>query len=414
MYLPYLLIALLLALLLWMTWRHTRLRRSVETYTRTLRRAAESDKPALELPTDIQNIEELSNAVLALAAACQLRQTSLETERARLAAILDQLTDGVLIADASGLIQMTNPAAEKIFGEGTALTGRSVAAALRHHQLVETWRRCQQSGETQSDLVELPATRKFLHLIALPDRNTGGVLLMAQDLTRIRRLETVRRDFISNVSHELRTPLASLKALAETLQDGALDDPPAARRFLGRMQTEVDALTQMAAELLELSRIESGQVPLELRAISPEKLLHSAAERMKAQAERAGLTVLVECPPNLPEAQADAPRLEQVLVNLIHNGIKFTPVGGQVHISARQDGKFIQCSVRDTGAGIDPEDLPRIFERFYKADRARTKSGGTGLGLSIARHLVEAHGGKIWAESEPGRGSTFHFTIPIA
>lgn len=237
---------------------------------------------------------------------------------------------------------------------------------------------------------------------------------MVQDLTRIRRLETVRRDFISNVSHELRTPLASLKALTETLQEGALEDPPAAHRFLGRIQTEVDALTQMATELLELSRIESGQVPLELKPISPFKLIMTTAERMKMQAERAGLMILVDCAPDLPNIRADMPRLEQVLVNLIHNALKFTRPGGEITLTASpQPGGFICFLVHDTGVGIPTDDLPRIFERFYKIDRARS-GGGTGLGLSISRHLVEAHGGKIWAESIEGRGSTFLFTIPQA
>jgi two-component system phosphate regulon sensor histidine kinase PhoR len=407
----WLLITTLLITALWVSWRYISLRRKIDSYAQTLRRAGQEDEPGLSLPTDIKDIEALSNAVHTLAQTFTLRLSALETERARLAAILDQITDGVLIIDASGSIQMANPGAEKLFGDN--LNGRSVIIALRHHQLVETWRKCQQTGEPQSESVELPTSRKFLQLTAIPDRETGGALLMIQDLTRIRRLETVRRDFISNVSHELRTPLASLKALAETLQDGALDDPPAARRFLGRMQTEVDALTQMSTELLELSRIESGQVPLQLKPVSPEILLQSAADRMKAQTERAGLELSAECSQGLPSLPADSSRLEQVLVNLIHNALKFTPPGGEIRLYARRDGKYIRFDVSDTGAGIDPDDLPRIFERFYKADRARTKGGGTGLGLSIARHIVEAHGGKIWVESEPEKGSTFHFTIPI-
>ncbi|GAB4492806.1 MAG: hypothetical protein Fur0016_27470 [Anaerolineales bacterium] len=407
----WLLVTALLITALWMSWRYISLRRKIDSYAQTLRRAGESDNPTLQLPTDIKNIEALSNAVHNLARTYEQRMATLETQRVRLAAILDQITDGVLIIDASGSIQMANPGAEKLFGE--ALIGRSVIIALRHHQLVETWRKCQQTGETQSESVELPTSRKFLQLTAIPDRETGGALLMVQDLTRIRRLETVRRDFISNVSHELRTPLASLKALAETLSDGALNDPPAARRFLARMQTEVDALTQMSTELLELSRIESGQVPLQLKPVSPSQLLQSATERMKTQAERAGLSLEAECNTHLPTVPADSSRLEQVLVNLIHNAIKFTPSGGQIRLFAKLDGKYIRFDVSDTGAGIDPDDLPRIFERFYKADRARTKSGGTGLGLSIARHIVEAHGGKIWVESEPEKGSTFYFTIPI-
>jgi two-component system phosphate regulon sensor histidine kinase PhoR len=248
---------------------------------------------------------------------------------------------------------------------------------------------------------------------------------VVQNLTRIRQLETIRRDFISNLSHELRTPLASLKALTETLQDGALTDPEAAPRFLGRIVTEVDALTQMAQELLDLSRIESGQVELERKPTAPEKLLNSAAERMRLQAERAGLSLNVECNPNLPKVHADAPRIEQVLVNLIHNAVKFTPPGGDVALAADilpapipheigEAGKgAVRFAVRDSGVGIPADDLPRIFERFYRVDKARA-GGGTGLGLSISKHLVESHGGRIWVESVEGEGSTFYFTLQNA
>jgi two-component system phosphate regulon sensor histidine kinase PhoR len=409
---PWLLAAVLLITTLWISWRYISLRRSADNYARAIRRAAEGDLSRRNLPTDIKNIEQLSSAVHALELTFDQRLAALDAERARLEATLTQMTDGVLIVDAQGRIQMSNPAAEKVFGEGETLVGKSISIALRHHQLIETWRKCQQSGTVQSDSVELPVTHKFLQLIAIPDQHASGAILLIQDLTRIRRLETVRRDFISNISHELRTPLASLKALTETLQDGALEDPNAAHRFLGRIQTEVDALTQMATELLELSRIESGQVPLELKLLPPSHLLHSAADRMKMQAERAGLTLAENCPDDLPLIQADMPRLEQVLVNLIHNAVKFTPPGGEVVLTASLDGRFVRFAVRDTGPGIPADDLPRIFERFYRVDRSRT-GGGTGLGLSIARHLVEAHGGRIWAESREGEGSTFYFTIPV-
>jgi two-component system phosphate regulon sensor histidine kinase PhoR len=346
----------------------------------------------------------------------------LEAERSRLAAVLEQMTDGVLIADATGLIQFANPAAERLFGG--KLKDSTVAKALRHHQLIETWQKCQESGEVQVESVEVPNRRQFLQLIAIPDQHApGGTLLLVQDLTRVRRLETVRRDFVSNISHELRTPLASLKALTETLQDGAISDPEAADRFLSRISTEVDALTQMAQELLDLSRIESGQVELERKPVAPLKLLTSAAERMRLQAERAGLALEVVCPPDLPKVQADAPRIEQVLVNLIHNAVKFTPPGGEVVLSAEvvplatlpgepsAGGDVVRFAVRDSGAGIPADDVPRIFERFYRVDKSRA-GGGTGLGLSISRHLVESHGGRIWAESLEGQGSTFYFTIP--
>ena len=232
-------------------------------------------------------------------------------------------------------------------------------------------------------------------------------------MTRQRQIETIRRDFISNVSHELRTPLAALKALAETLHTGALEDPPAARRFLEQMETEVDALNLMVSELLELSRIESGRVPIERKPTRPADIINPAFERLHLQAERAGLSVTVDCPPELPPVLADAARMQQVVVNLLHNAIKFTPPAGQIHLQAQLQEGSVLFSVRDSGIGISADDLPRIFERFFKADRARATSG-TGLGLAIARHLVEAHGGKIWAESEPDKGSTFYVTLPLA
>ena len=336
----------------------------------------------------------------------------LNLERARLAAVLEQMTDAVLIADPQGRVQFANPAAERFSRAGPI--GRSITEVLRHHQLIHAWQRCQESGEVQIEQVELPATRQFVQVIVIPDRYTSGAsLLLIQDLTRLRRLETVRRDFVSNLSHELRTPLASVKALAETLEDGALEDPPAARHFLDQMLVEVDALTQMVSELLELSQIESGQSALDLQPVTAFDLLTSAAGRMQVQAERAGLSLEVDCPSDLPRIRADAARLERVLVNLIHNGIKFTPPGGRVTLSAAPVEGALQLAVSDSGTGIAPDDLPRIFERFYKTDRSRS-GGGTGLGLSIARHLVESHGGQIWAESRPGEGSRFVFTIPFA
>jgi two-component system phosphate regulon sensor histidine kinase PhoR len=277
------------------------------------------------------------------------------------------------------------------------------------------WQRCQATGEGQSASFELGRKKLALEGIAtlLGPLLPGSTLLLFQDVTRQRQTETIRRDFISNVSHELRTPLAALKALTETLQDGALNDPPAAQRFLGQMETEVDALSLMVSELLELSRIESGRVPLALKPTSPLEIIAPAYERLALQAKRAQLVLALACPDDLPPVLADAARVEQVVVNLLHNAIKFTPEGGCVTVSAEVQGKAVRFSVADSGIGIEPADLPRIFERFYKADRARSDRG-TGLGLAIARHMVEAHGGRIWAESKPVQGSTFFFTIPLA
>jgi two-component system phosphate regulon sensor histidine kinase PhoR len=190
-----------------------------------------------------------------------------------------------------------------------------------------------------------------------------------------------------------------------------LDDPPAARRFLNRIEAEVDALSLMVQELLELSRIESGKVPLELKPVSPQDLMTSAIERLQLQAENSGIEVQLLCPADLPIVLADPPRIEQVVVNLLHNAIKFTPAGGNITLTAQNSDEMVLFSIKDTGSGISAEDLPRIFERFYKADRARS-GGGTGLGLAISRHLVVAHGGRIWAESLEGAGQHFLFYNP--
>jgi len=389
-----------------LAWRYLRLRGRLGRYARALRQNPLSEAQ------DSGELEALANAIHSLRSSFSDRLADVEEERARLAAVLDQMTDGVLMVDPDGRIRFANPAAHRLFG-GVPLD-RSVSEALRHHQLIEAWRRGKDTAQVQSESVELPASRQFLQLIVIPDRHTpGGSLLLIQDLTRLRRLETVRRDFISNLSHELRTPLASLRALTETLRSGALNDPPAANRFFDQIQVEVDALTHMVKELLELSHIESGRLALDLSPASAYDLLASAAERMRVQAERSGLSLRVQCPQDMPPVRMDVGRLEQVLVNLIHNAVKFTPPGGEVLLTGEESPAegALRIGVHDTGAGIPADDLPRIFERFYKSDRSRS-GGGTGLGLSIARHIVEAHGGRIWAESTQGRGSKFSFTIP--
>jgi two-component system phosphate regulon sensor histidine kinase PhoR len=346
----------------------------------------------------------------------------LESEGSRLAAVLDQMTDGVVIVDPQGLVRFANPSARRMF-ESEAPLGKTVAEVLRSHAMVALWRHSRQTQATQSETLELPSTKRHLQMVIMPDRHGGGSLILVQDITQLRRLEVVRRDFVSNISHELRTPLASLKALAETLQQGALADSEAGPHFVEQIIREVDALSQMTQELLDLSRIESGQASPTLSRCSPTRILAAAAERMQMQAERAGVALQVDAPDDLPDVRGDAARLEQVLVNLIHNAVKFTAPGGRISLlgeihtsvppTAHAPGSIrqIRFAVRDTGAGIPADDLPRIFERFYQVDKART-GGGTGLGLSISRHIVEAHSGRIWVESVEGQGSTFMFTVP--
>jgi two-component system phosphate regulon sensor histidine kinase PhoR len=371
-----------------------------------------------DLPSPMMGYDEvgqLANAFNAIVSQLCTQIKALETEQSTLANVLEQMTDGVIIADEDGIVKMINPTAISMFDVEEPYTeGHTLIYTIRNHQVVELWQQCKQTGEEQALTLEIPRYHKFFQCVitSLQPVLPGQYLLLFQDLTRMRRLETVRRDFISNISHELRTPLASLKALTETLQGGAIDDPPAAMRFLDRMETEVDALTQMVSELLELTRIESGQVPLEFQPVEPKDLLNHAIERLVVQAERAQVHIELDCPDNLPHVIADPPRLGQALVNLLHNAIKFTPPEGEISLNARLKGYSVVFTIHDTGVGIPADDLPRIFERFYKADRARS-SGGTGLGLAITRHIVEAHGGKIWAESIEGRGSKFSFSIPI-
>jgi two-component system phosphate regulon sensor histidine kinase PhoR len=392
-----------------------RITRPLRNLTEAADRIATGDLSIHILPTTSDEVGQLTKAFNTMEEQLRSHIDALVLESSKLSTVLNEMSDGVLIVDREGKVQLINPAAESMFAiRKSEAIDHSLIEALRQHQLVELWRKCRETNEPQVTVIEIPTQRLYLQCVAtsLGETLPDNTLLLIQNLTRLRRLETVRQDFMSNISHELRTPLASLKALTETLQDTALDDPPASRRFLQQMETEVDALSLMVSELLELSRIESGRVPLKMESISSLELIDRAVERLKLQAERAGLTILTECQPDLPPVLADPNRLEQVLVNLLHNSIKFTSSGGSIRIGCVPDLDKMVFSVKDTGIGIPADDLPRIFERFYKTDRARSERG-TGLGLAISRHIVEAHGGKIWVESIEGQGSTFSFTIPL-
>jgi two-component system phosphate regulon sensor histidine kinase PhoR len=392
-----------------------RISQPVRELTQSAWQLAASQAGQQPIPARRDEIGQLTQVFNLMSTRLSGQITDLETERARLEAVLQKMTDGVLIVDAEGLVQLLNPAAEKMFSISLSpAVGKPLIEVVRHHQPSEMWQHCRATGESQRVEFDV-GLRLSLQGIAtsLSPVLPGSTLLLFQDLTRQRQIEHMRRDFISNVSHELRTPLAALKALTETLLGGALADPPAARRFLEQIETEVDSLSLLVTELLELSRIESGRVPLNLVPTRPIDIVQPAVERLQLQVDRSGLNLHVDCREDLPAVMADASRVQQVLVNLLHNAIKFTTPEGEVNVSAIRQEQWVQFAVSDTGIGIAPEDLPRIFERFYKVDRSRASSG-TGLGLAIARHLVEAHGGRIWAESEPGKGSTFYFTIPLA
>lgn len=408
---------------------------TIRQLSQVMDRMAAGDLSARMLAVRSDEIGELVRSFNRVAESLQTEMAAHRKERSRLASILAAMGDGVLIVNEDGLVRQINQAALKALhtSEAQAL-GRPFAQVVRDHRLIHLWQSCLHRDEEVSETYETLGGGRTLRAVITPIRQpiAGSHLVMIQDLTEVRRLERTRREFVSNISHELRTPLASLRALADTLRDGALDDPPAARRFLDRMDGEVDALTQMVAELLELSRIESGRVPVRLRPVPLNEILLPALERLQPQFDRGNLALTLDITPDLPPVLADSERVRQVITNLVHNALKFTPAGGQVRVTARlsdekpdwlpgyaQDAppstanQMLLVQVQDTGIGIPAHDLPRIFERFYKADRARS-GGGTGLGLAIAKHIVQAHGGRISAASREGEGSTFSFTLPVA
>lgn len=392
-----------------------RTKRKLQSLTDMVARITQGDLDARVLTLQTGEIEQLASALNRMADRLQKQTRKRRREKDRLNTVLRTMNDGIVILNRRGEVKAMNPAAARILSASLRRSHRrSFVQVARDYRIAAVWNQCQKTGVEQSASIDL-ANERSVHVVITPflKRRARGYLVMIQDLTQLKRLQTVRQDFVSNVSHELRTPLASLRALVETLRDGALDDPPAAARFLDRMEVEVDVLTQMVQELLELSRIESGQVPLQRKAVSPAEVVEPAVERLRPQAERAGLDLILEVDPELPEVLADTDRIQQVVTNLVHNATKFTPSEGQVTVRVRRKDQMVVVTVHDTGIGIPSEELERVFERFYKAEQSRA-FGGTGLGLSIASHLVQAHGGEIWASSVEEEWSEFGFSLPIA
>jgi two-component system phosphate regulon sensor histidine kinase PhoR len=389
----------------------------IKDMTEAARRIGAGDMSARVLAQRRDEVGDLVRAFGDMTEQQRERITGLETDVRRFATVMEHMADGVVITDDLGHVRFINPTAGRLLKtDESEAVGRPFAAVARHHALIELWQRGQATGSEQVEAVEI-SPQLFLQAILTPYRRdeTTGYVVILQDLTQVRRLQVMRRDFISNLSHELRSPLASLRAVVETLQGGAIDDRPAAERFLQQAESEVNTMTQMVEEMTELSQIESGQVRLKLAPTDVAELVDGPVERFRPQAEAAGLSLNVELPAGLPPALADPDRVRQVIANLIHNAFKFTPAGGDILITAAAEGAEVVIEVRDTGVGIAKGDLPRVFERFYKSDKARTRGrGGTGLGLAIARHIVEVHGGRIWVKSKEGKGSRFFFSLPRA
>jgi two-component system phosphate regulon sensor histidine kinase PhoR len=345
----------------------------------------------------------------------------LQTERGatqrELTALMDRCGAGVLILSGTGEVIASNREVRSMIGlTSHALVGLPVRGKPFPVGFGELFDECltDLSPQRREVVGVNPFANALIAEVApiapdAPDRRE--FILVAQDVTALRRLETVRRDFVANVSHEMRTPLASIRAMAETLQDGALQDVTVADRFLSTIIGEAQRLTRIAEDLLTLSNAESRPPVRDVFNLA--EVIAQITARFRSQADGASVKLTFDVPVEL-DVYANEDQVEQVLLNLIDNAIKYTSSGGNVRVIADRVNGHVEVSVSDTGIGLAQEDLPRIFERFYRVDKARSRqSGGTGLGLSIVKHIVEAHGGNVTVQSQPGKGSTFSFTLPI-
>lgn len=339
----------------------------------------------------------------------------ISTEKTKLQTVLANMADGVMMMDVEGKIVLANQASQKFFNlQEKDVMNNPLIEVVHDHEADEILKLCLKTSQTQTAQFESAISKRFIRVIAVPlvEDSLTGALLLFQDLTELRSLHTMRRELIGNISHELRTPIAGIKAMIETLKEGAIDDKQAAADFLSRIDGEVDNMTQIVSELTELSRIETGHAGLKIAPLDLNPLVEEVAAQLNPLAQRQQVTITTHFATDLPAVRGDKDRIRQALVNLVHNAIKFSHPGGSVTMATKASGEFVIVSVSDTGAGIPKEELPHVFERFYKADRART-GGGTGLGLAIAKHVIQSHGGNIWAQSEQGKGSTFSFSLPI-
>ena len=360
---------------------------------------------------------ELAEDVDALGDSIERAMTATAFERERLTSTLNASIDGVVAVDRELNVLFANDALHRLLDRtrtaGNDVVGHPLVWSLPDEQVLDNVRASRDHGHPSVTLIERPG-RRFYQVATTPIASGGtwAVLVVLHDLTDVRRAELQRRDFVGNVSHELRTPLAALRSVIETLQDGALDDRPAADDFLRRADHEVERLINLVEELLELSRIESGEVPLDIQPTDVSALLQEALELARPEATRRRVELKLDVAPDLEVVELDAKQIDRAVFNLVQNAIKFTPPTGSVTVSARRVDDSLEVTVRDTGVGIAATDLPRVFERYYKVDQSRA-SGGTGLGLALVKHAVEAHGGTVSAESRIGEGSTFRFVIPI-
>lgn len=364
-------------------------------------------------------LEELAVALNQSATRLNAGISVLTDERNRSAAILSSMIEGVAVISGDERILFSNAAFSRILGldDVQQIEGRPLLEVARQSDLLAAIKMAL-SGQEQvtSEIVVGTVRPRSFAVTAAPVQASShkGAVLVLHEITELRRLERVRQDFVANVSHEFRTPLTAIQGFAETLLSGALEDPANRRRFVEIIREHATRLAGLTEDLLKLSRIEAGQLKLEFRPVSVAQLIESCVETAHFKAVPRQLAVSVHVPDELPAVRGDSNSLQEVLQNLLDNALQYTPAGGKIDVSAScSDGRVI-VTVADTGIGIPQVEQERIFERFYRVDAARSReAGGTGLGLSIARHIMEAHGGRLWVESAVGEGSRFHFSIPI-
>ena len=352
------------------------------------------------------------------------RIARLEQDRQQLRAVLSGMAEGVIAIDARRRLLFANASANRLFGLDGGAVGKLIPELIRSPRVQEAVEATLSGpgpfqGEialaTRESLLRVHARVLAVHGTPLPGSPPPGAVLVFHDVTELRRLERMRQDFVANVSHELKTPLASIKAYTETLLDWALHDESVNVRFLERIEEQADRLNQLILDLLSLARIESGQEVYEHVPLSLAPLLDACVESHRGRAVAKSLSLSLELGPldDTMLVLADEEAVRQIIDNLIDNAIKYTPDGGSVRVSCRLDGDAIAIEVADTGIGIPRDDLPRVFERFYRVDKARSRElGGTGLGLSIVKHLVQSIGGQITVDSRVGAGSQFTVQLP--
>ncbi|HRS94746.1 MAG TPA: ATP-binding protein [Candidatus Latescibacteria bacterium] len=375
------------------------------------------------LPTSrVSEVDDLAQSLNAMARQLDERIRSLVRQRNEQEAVLSSMVEGVIAVDSEERVINLNLAAARLVGADIARShGRLIQEVVRNTELQQIIRRALDSHEpVEGEIAIRSEPRVFLqaHGTVLRD-GTGeciGALVVLNDITRLRTLENMRKEFVANVSHELKTPITSIKASVETLLDGAMENREMARRFLDIVVRHADRLNAIVDDLLSLSRIEqeAENRQIELDALDVEPVLQAAVQSCLVTADERGINIQVSCANDL-KARMNAPLIEQAVVNLIDNATKYSDPGGVVHVVAEQKGTEVRIDVRDTGCGIAPEHLQRVFERFYRVDKARSRNaGGTGLGLSIVKHIVQAHGGRVTVESALGKGSTFSLFLPAA